>query len=190
MAEYGHVSDSELVRASVGDPAAFEVLFERHAARLRGWLVRETHDLALANDLVAETFAQAWRSRRRFAGSEETAGAAWLYGIARNLLKQHYKRGRVEASARRRLGMSTQAPQSDDLDALLERLDAAAQASALDAALEEVSEPQRRAIERRIIHGHDYDEIARDLRTSPATARAHVSRGLRSLHLILKGARQ
>lgn len=189
MAEDGCLSDSELIRASARDPGAFELLFERHAARLRGWLVRETGDLGLANDLVAETFAQAWRCRRRFSGRDESAGTAWLYGIARNLLRQHYKRGRVETSARRRLGMSTDAPHSDDLDGLLERLDAAAQAATLDAALESVSDPQRRAIDRRIVHGHDYDDIARDLQTSPENARAHVSRGLRSLNL-LKGAKQ
>ncbi|MGH9305187.1 MAG: RNA polymerase sigma factor [Acidimicrobiales bacterium] len=59
--------------------------------------------MATANDLLAETFAQAWRSRGGFSGEDPNAGAAWIYGIARNLLHQHYKRGQVETASRRRL---------------------------------------------------------------------------------------
>jgi DNA-directed RNA polymerase specialized sigma24 family protein len=47
-----------------------------------------------------------------------------LYGIARNLLVQHYRRGRVETAARKRLGIACPAPHDDDLDAILARLDA------------------------------------------------------------------
>lgn len=79
-------SDSELVRASVGDPSAFEILFVRHAGAIRAWLASEVRDRGIANDLLAETFAQAWRSRRRFKGTEPDDGLAWIYGIARNLL--------------------------------------------------------------------------------------------------------
>jgi RNA polymerase sigma-70 factor (ECF subfamily) len=187
MENDGQLTDSDLIRASVDDPAAFEVLFGRHAARLQTWLARETGDLAVANDLSAETFAQAWRSRRRFSGAEPGAGTAWLYGIARNLLRQHFKRGRVETAARQRLGMSLQQRCGDDFDLVVERLDAEADASSLRVALESVPEPQRRAIRGRVVEGRTYEEIARELACSTDNARAYVSRGLRSLNLILKG---
>lgn len=71
------------------------------------WLTAQTGDATIAHELLAETFAQAWRGARRFRGADERSGAAWLYGIARNLLRQHYRQGRVETAARRRLGIAT-----------------------------------------------------------------------------------
>ena len=187
--DYEPASDSELLRASQRDPRAFEVLFERHAAQMRGWLAGRVGEVATANDLLAETFAQAWRSRRRFCGEDQGAGTAWLYGIARNLLRQHYKRGRVETAARRRLGITVNAPYEDDLDAILERLDAESLHAELEAALETLPQGHRRALDQRIIQGLPYDEIAAELACSQENARARVSRGLRALNSILKEAR-
>ena len=63
---FAHMSDADLIRAARRQPAAFEELFERHAMLLRTWLFAQTGDAGVANDLVGETFAQAWRGRRRF----------------------------------------------------------------------------------------------------------------------------
>ena len=65
-----------------------------------------TGSTEVANDLTAETFAQALVSLRRFRGSTEAEAVAWLYGIAHNLLRQYRRRERVESSARKRLGMT------------------------------------------------------------------------------------
>ncbi|HVA19426.1 MAG TPA: RNA polymerase sigma factor [Solirubrobacteraceae bacterium] len=184
---YASASDSELVRASVADPTAFEVLFDRHAAQMRGWLAGQVGGVESANDLLAETFAQAWRSRRRFSGEDPDAGAAWLYGIARNLLRQHYKRGRAQTTARRRLGMSVNALHEDDLDAVLERVDAAALQPRLAAAMHTLPFAQRRAVGHRVVNELGYDEVADELHCSAENARARVSRGLRTLNALLKG---
>jgi RNA polymerase sigma-70 factor (ECF subfamily) len=186
---YESASDSELVHASRHDPEAFEVLFERHAAALRRWLANRVNDVAVANDLLSETFAQAWRVRKRFSGEDPAAGAAWLYGIARNLLRQHFKRGRVETAARRRLGISLDAPHEDELDEIVDRLDAASLHTEVDAALRALPDPQRRAVEERIVSELPYEEIASRLACSEDNARARVSRGLRTLNSVLKGAR-
>jgi RNA polymerase sigma-70 factor (ECF subfamily) len=186
-ANYDSATDSDLLRACERDPKPFELLFERHAAPMRAWLASRVGDVAIANDLLAETFAQAWRSRRRFSGKEPGAGTAWLYGIARNLLRQHYKRGRVETSARRRLGMVISAPHEDDLDAVLERVDADALRIPIESALRALPAGQRRAIDERVVRGLDYRELADELHLNTDNARARVSRGLRTLRTILKG---
>ena len=181
-------SDTELVQASVSEPAAFDLLFARHAAPIRGWLLREVGDVGLANDLLAETFAQAWRSRRRFRGDDPHAGGAWLRGIARNLLHQHYRRGPVSTAARRRLGLGEHMPHDDDPDAILERLHAETLGAELEAALHELPAAQRRAIDARVVRDLSYDEVARELDCTPDNARARVSRGLRTLRSTLGGA--
>jgi len=182
------LSDTELLVASVSDPGAFDVLFGRHAPPIRGWLLREVGDLGTANDLLAETFAQAWRNRRQFRGGDAQAGAAWLRGIARNLLHQHYKRGRVASAARRRLGVSTHAPCDDDPESILERVQAESLSARLEHAMRDLPEAQRDAIEARVVRDLSYDEVARELACSPDSARARVSRGLRALRSTLGGA--
>jgi RNA polymerase sigma-70 factor (ECF subfamily) len=181
-------TDSELVRASVGDPSAFEILFVRHAGAIRAWLASEVRDLGIANDLLAETFAQAWRSRRRFKGTEPDDGLAWIYGIARNLLRRHHKRGRVDASARQRLGIRAELIEDDRSQEILARLAAAGLGVHLSAALKGLPEGQRRALDARIVRELDYPSVAAELQCTEPNARALVSRGLRRLNATLDGA--
>jgi RNA polymerase sigma factor (sigma-70 family) len=185
--EYESAAEHQLLRASLRDPAAFETLFARHADSMRSWLAGQVRDVATANDLLAETFAEAWRSRRQFSGTDARAATAWLYGIARNLLRQHYRRGRVEVAARQRLGMTFPAPHDDDLDAVLARLDAEEVAEQLRSAVDQLPAPQRQAIDARVVRQLPYPDVAAGLDCSETNARAHVSRGLRALNSILKG---
>lgn len=181
-------TSSELVRASVEDPSAFEILFVRHACDIRAWLALEVRDLGVANDLLAETFAQAWRSRRRFKGTDPDDGLAWVYGIARNLLRRHRKRGRVDSNARQRLGMRTELIEDDQSQAILARLAAAGLHARLGAALKGLPEGQQRALDARIVRELDYPSVAAELECNEPNARALVSRGLRRLNQTLDGA--
>src|SRR3954471_8092079 len=99
-------TDAELIRAAGSDPAAFGELYERHAPAVFAWTARRASHLAA--DLTAETFAQAWLSRRRFRDDRQGSALPWLLGIARNLLRESLRKDRVEARARLRLGVSTQ----------------------------------------------------------------------------------
>lgn len=181
-------SDSELVRASVDDPTAFEVLFARHATGLRAWIVSEVSDVGVANDLLAETFAQAWQSRHRFKGREPNDGLAWIYGIARNMLRRHYKRGRVEARARQRVGMRVDLIEEDRTQEVAARLTASGLRPRIASALSGLPDRQRRAVDARIVRELDYHSVAAELACSEPTARALVSRGIRNLNSTLNGA--
>jgi RNA polymerase sigma-70 factor (ECF subfamily) len=76
----------------------FERLYEEHAAALFGFLTYRTGQRALAEDLVAETFARALRGRKGFDRRRGTE-KAWLYTIALNLLRDHQRRAGVEERA-------------------------------------------------------------------------------------------
>ncbi len=187
---FAEMGDAELIRAARRRPAAFEELFERHAIVLRQWLFAQTGDAGVANDLVGETFAQAWRGVRRFRGEDERSGAAWLYGIARHLLHQHYKRGRVETAGRRRLGMASAASDDGGIDEMLGRIDAHGLSPAVREAFAGLTAEQQAAIGYRVIEELGYEEIGVRLRCSPGTARARVFRGLQTMRsTIAKGAR-
>jgi RNA polymerase sigma-70 factor (ECF subfamily) len=167
-------TDAELLVAAWTDPAAFRELYERYAPRVHGFHLARARDPQAAHDLTAETFAQAWLVRRRF--RDEAAGSAgpWLFAIARHVLSASVRRRRIERSACERLGLllphETEAAQPTE--AWLE---------GLDEALAGLTQGERDAIRLRVLGDLEYDEVARELRTTPAAARVRVHRGLTKL---------
>jgi RNA polymerase sigma-70 factor (ECF subfamily) len=158
------------------DEAAFAELYDRHAPALAAWLRRRV-DADAAQELLAETFAEAWCSRRRFK-PERGPARAWLFGIAQHLLFGYYRRLEVEDRARRRLGVVLEPALDEDADA---RLDAVALRAELSARLARLGDGTREAVLLRVVEQLDYDELARRLGCSNAAARIRVSRGLREL---------
>ena len=173
-------NDADLLRAG---PAAFRALYDRYAAELHGFHLRRCGDPDAAHDLTAETFAQAWLSRRRF--RDEAAGSArpWLYAIARHVLLASVRRRRLEDGACRRLGLRDR----------LDRVPATAEPDeswldGLDEALASLPDGQREAIELRVVDDLDYERVAAALDTTPLAARVRVSRGLTTLRNRLAGS--
>jgi RNA polymerase sigma-70 factor (ECF subfamily) len=179
-------TDAQLIAAARRDPGAFAELYERHARAIDSFL-RARAPGQEASELTAETFARAALSLRRF--RDEAGGSAlpWLYGIARNLLRDYYERARVETRARERLGMPIQ-HYDLGIDEAGERIDAQRVAPALRAALGTLPAAQRRAVELRVLDELPYAEVGRSLGCSPLAARIKVSRALGALSRIMEGA--
>lgn len=175
-------SDAELLREARKDPHAFRELYDRHAARIHAFHLGRTRDPDAALDLTAETFAQAWINRARFSDDAGGSAGPWLYGIARHLVAQSVRRGRIESSACLRLGIrerldepaSTAEPAETWLDGI-------------DEAFADLPDGQRAAIELRVLRELDYDDVATSLGTTPAAARVRVARGLGQLRQRLLG---
>jgi RNA polymerase sigma factor (sigma-70 family) len=169
-------TDADLIHAARSAAAPFRELYERYAARIHRYHLRRTSDADAAHDLTAETFARAWVGRTRFRDVAGGSGGPWLYGIARNVLLESVRRGRLETAACRRLG-------------LFERLDRepasvepdATWLDGLDEALATLPPGQREAVELRVVDELNYDGVADALATTPQAARVRVSRGLASL---------
>ena len=86
-----------------------EALWRDQAQGLFAFLAYRTGDRALAEDLLADAFERALRSRVKFdrrRGSEKT----WLYAIALNLLRDHARRTAAEGRA---LERAPDAPEPD-----------------------------------------------------------------------------
>jgi RNA polymerase sigma factor (sigma-70 family) len=179
-------SDEELLELARSDAHAFGAFYDRYEDRLLGHLRRATGRADLAADLTAEVFAAALASLDAFR-PELGSGRAWLFGIARHELAQSWRRGRVEATARRRLGMEPIALSDHDL----ERVDELAALAAMDSLslLEALPHDQRAAVRGRIIDARDYDDLAREFGCSEMVVRQRVSRGLRVLRSLVGPAR-
>jgi len=174
-------TDAELLHAARTEPQAFREIYERYAVWMRSWFERQTGSEAVALDLTAETFAQAWRGLRRFRDMADGSAAPWLFGIARNLLRQYYKHNRIETAARARLGLPVDWEGTEAYDAVDERIHANALKPALRTAVRALPVDQRRALELRVVQQLGYDEISARLGCSINAARLRVSRALRAL---------
>jgi RNA polymerase sigma-70 factor, ECF subfamily len=79
--------DAALIERSRHDPEAFAWLYDRHAARLHRYVARRLGG-GHADDIVADTFLDAFRKRHRYDLTVADA-RPWLYGIAANLIGKH-----------------------------------------------------------------------------------------------------
>lgn len=86
-------TDAQLLAACGAQPEAFRTLVERHHEAIHRYAARRV-GASEAEDVVAETFATAYRRRDRYDRGRPSA-APWLYGIATNLIRD---RGRSEAA--------------------------------------------------------------------------------------------
>jgi RNA polymerase sigma factor (sigma-70 family) len=169
-------TDAELLTAAERDASAFGELYRRHVRRVHAWFARRA-DWAAA-DLTAETFARAWLRRRGFRDEHDGWALPWLLGIAHNVLRESARRDRIETRARERLGLPLDLAEEDGYAAVEERL---SPRRALAAALDELPDHERDAVELRVIGELPYREVARRLSIRPEAARLRVSRALRRL---------
>ena len=181
-------TDAELLKAASEDPQAFREFYDRYAVWIRSWFVRHTGSESASLDLTAETFAQAWHASRRFRDEADGSGAPWLFGIARNLLRQYHKHNRIESAARERMGLPVVSAECEDYERVDERSEIGALTPVLRGALRALPAEQRRALELRIVHGLPYDAVAGRLGCSQNAARLRVSRALRALTTQMRSA--
>jgi RNA polymerase sigma factor (sigma-70 family) len=180
-------NDAALLKAARQDPEAFREFYDRYAVWIRSWFLRHTGSDSASLDLTAETFAQAWHSSRRFRDLADGSGAPWLFGIARNLLRQYHKHNRIESAARERIGLQV-ASADDEFERVDDRSEANALAPLVRHALRALPADQRRALELRIVHQLPYEAVAGRLGCSQNAARLRVSRALRALTTQIRSA--
>jgi RNA polymerase sigma-70 factor, ECF subfamily len=154
----------------------FERLYAGEAAGLFSFLAYRTGDMALAEDLLADTFERALRARRRFdrrRGSAKT----WLYAIALNLLRDHARHAAAEARAFERVAAPD--PRLDGGVAVVDERDAIRRALAV------LSDEEREAIALRFGADLTVPEIAKVLGEPLTTVEGRVYRALRKLRVEL-----
>lgn len=175
-------SDADVIALSLDDAEKFVELYERHSARLFSYLSRRFPD-ALAQDLTSETFVTAFENRRRFDQNRADA-APWLFGIAANVSRRHFRDEVKQLKLASHGGISVVEPdsaaESDD------RVDAASSAAELTAALAAMSDPQREVLTLWVWGDLKYEEIAVALDVPIGTVRSRLARARTELGSALK----
>jgi RNA polymerase sigma factor (sigma-70 family) len=171
------------------DPDEFARWYREEAEAVLLFHTRRTFDAEVALELTAETFAEAWRSRRSMRATGGVEQRAWLFTIARRRWGAYLERGRVERKALARLRMTMPVFHEDDLAEIHERAGLPALRREVAEQLAGLSATHREALQLRIVDERDYPDVARALGVSEQTARARVSRGLRALGRALDAVR-
>jgi RNA polymerase sigma factor (sigma-70 family) len=174
------LDDAALVAASLDEPEAFGELFRRHAPRLHAY-ARRRLGTALADDVVSEAFATAFRRRDRFDGRAEFG--AWLWGIASNLIAKHH---RQETRMYRAFARTGADPAEDGVaDRASDRASAAACGPDLARALASLGAQDRNAVLLLAWGEMSYAEIAVTLGLPVGTVKAKIHRSRAKLRKAL-----
>lgn len=95
------LTDAELLRRSVQDPAAFGGVYKRHGLAVRRFVIRRV-GIDDGEDLAAEVFIRAFRARSRYRAERDTA-LPWLLGVANHVISDHRRIERRRLAALERL---------------------------------------------------------------------------------------
>jgi RNA polymerase sigma factor (sigma-70 family) len=168
-----------LIARSRSHPSAFVPVFERHFDVIYAYLSRRVGGQAAA-DLASDTFAEAFAARERY---DETRADArpWLFGIATNLLRHHFRTERLRPPTIS--GVEAATPSEED--AANARLDAHRSRPALMRALADIDEGQRDVLLLYAWAELDYGQIAEALSLPVGTVRSRLSRARARLRELL-----
>ncbi len=177
----GPTSDEELaLQIQRGNREALTLLLEHYHGPILGFLYRMTDgDRMLAEDLVQETFLRALKSIRQYLYPRPFK--PWLYAIALNLVRDHYKQAEIRHVEAMR---DVFEPISDDPPS--DRLQATEEAKRVAAAVSELPIRQREAVILRYYQCLPLGEIAQVLHVPLGTVKSRISLGLKRLKVCLK----
>ena len=154
------------------DEHRFRAFYDRTARRLRAYLVGATHDPTLADDLLQEAFFRYLRSG--FSAEDEDHCKNYLYRIASNLVRDHWRRRKVrEAPAE---PSRTAIAANDNVDV---RTD-------VGRALQQLKPRQRQLLWLAHVEGASHQEIGEILGLKPASVRSVLFRARQRLAEILR----
>ena len=130
------LTDEQLMaRAKAGNDAAFEELYHRFARRLKGFFFLQLGgDEELAADATHDVFLRAYEARNRYQEGKNVS--TWLFTIAYNICRNHYRSNAYEMQLSSTLDAE---PISDEQIEV--QLDAAALDDALAQVLSELPPP-------------------------------------------------
>ena len=143
--------------------AGFEATFNATYEAIAGYALRRCSSPHDAADVVAETFAIAWRRVDEMPTGD--AARLWLYGVARRVLANHRRGERQRRLRTTELGDEVAAVIGDPLDA-----------SIIATAFRELSDDDREILGLVAWEGLDRDAIATVLGCSRGTVRVRLHR--------------
>ncbi len=161
------------------DPATLEDFYREHVGLVQRFVVRRVADPYLAADLTADVFLAAIDAAPSYR-PDRAAPAAWLYGVARNVVAAECRRSARERRANARLE-GRRLLDDHDVERMQKQIDAAEQARELFEGLARLPEGERAVLELVALDELTVTEAACALGLRPVTARVRLHRARTAL---------
>jgi len=169
-----------IVRTSMKDRAAFDLLYRQTSAKLFGVCLRVLHDRGDAEEALQEVFVKVWTKADRFAVSD-LSPISWLVAIARNHAIDRIRARRKPAA---------------DIDAALDVADpapgpeaavvAGGESERIYQCLDELEQDRAAAVRGAYLNGESYAELAERHKVPLNTMRTWLRRSLLKLRECLE----
>jgi len=91
-ASFEGMKDEEILKASLSEPALFEVLVEKYHDPLLRAAWRVVHGREEAEDVVQETFVKIYKNAHKFEKYEGIEFKSWAYKVTINTAITHYRK--------------------------------------------------------------------------------------------------
>jgi len=183
MRRPAEVSTWQIEQLKGGNTHAFEALYRQHKQTVYGLCLRNTHNVADAEDLTQEVFLQV--HRRISSLRNHAAFKSWLYRVTMNAILMHFRKSHV-------LVMSLHYVLDPKTSAVLDIAEMLASPGcepiervALARAIGDLPKCRRTMVVLHDIKGMSHREIAESLGVSLTGAKSNLSRAHRQLRGVL-----
>lgn len=174
--------DALMALCKVGHRGAFDVLLERHEARVFGFAAKYLGERTLGEEACQETFLRMWCLREEY----EPRGhfTAYLSRVCLNVCRELGRSRRRRAAAMERFSTETRGGGVDCLeeDLLLNERD-----EAVERMLSKLPPRLREAVLLRFYNGLSYSEMVEIVGRSEGTLRSQIHRAVNRMRTHLKG---
>lgn len=168
--------EQTLVKAAqAGDRQALATLWENITPKLFGYLINVLKHRSLAEDILQTTWLKAIEALPKFQYRSSTKFNAWLFAIARNECKQHWRKDQRDATYINE--------QTETLEAAIDQTETNL---LVEQMLSKLSEDDREIIRLRYIADLSVNDIAAVLDINFVTARVRLHRAINKARANLK----
>lgn len=162
-----------------GNAEGLGTLYERYKTLLYNFFLKSTQDKDLSSDLLMETFERVYRYRNSFDPNKKVR--PWIFQIASNLVKDHYKKSKRISSVDVK-NVENQVNAEDDSE------DASIRSQLLKMALSQLKPSERSIVSMYYLLEMSYSDIAESEGITVNNARIKVCRALKKLNDLLKNS--
>ena len=168
-----------ILRASGGDPSAFNQLMGMHEKRMYAVALRMCGNREDAQDCLQEAMLRVYRAIGGFKG--QSSFGTWVYRITMNTCLDELRRKKNKQNVSFDNLLDQGWSPADDSASPEKKVMQIEMRKSISSSIQELPEDMRSAIIMRDIHGYSYDEIADMLGVNVGTIKSRISRGREKL---------
>ena len=172
-------NDPSVDALKAGSEHAFRCLFEQERERLRRFVLKLIDDADEAENIVQETFTEAYRQIEDFRG--ESSVSTWLFSIAKHLAYGHLRTSDRHNYLEHETIEFLQADQGGSAAATRKEVELSERKQIVHDALQELPEHYRRVVQLRDLEEKSTRETAEQLELTEVNVRVRLHRARKKL---------